>query len=204
MNGTSRVSGADTELYYLGLSTDQIRVSPNFRHRDITASDFGPEVPPEVMANILDANISMVLFHYDERVLDFCVAEALGGLVAGQQGAGMMPGAGLPLGNNLPLLASGNHYVNVQIYSPQLGRPWNFPSAYLTNPLSIPLGTHATEAAIAFRAIPYRYHRYEGSQPLDVFSSGAVVWDRDITSFAGDESTLIGGGGGESSITSSG
>ena len=54
----------------LGLSLDQIKITPRFHHRDVHTDDFGPDIPPEVLWNLADIRINMTLVHYDYDVLD--------------------------------------------------------------------------------------------------------------------------------------
>ncbi len=156
----------------LGLAVDKITVTPRWKHEGIKVDDFGPDIPPELMWNLADCNIRMRLIHYDQAALQICLAESMGGSVFGffapgrpapaiNQGPidGLMAGAGSMMGNNLPVLSSGNHYISLNILSPVLNVPWTFPTAYLdAQPVVIPLGTEASIVDLSWRAIPYAYH----------------------------------------------
>lgn len=171
----------------LGLAVDQIQVTPRWKHRDFRADDFGPDVPPEVMVNIADVQIHMTLIHFDHDVLDGCWSEAMGGAGGEAVDAGgiVLPllgqvlGAGALMGGGLPLLASGNHFISLNLLSPVGKKPYHFPAAYLTeDPVHFPLGTGTSAVALNWRAIPY--HNQTGTQnpfASEIRSSGLVLWD---------------------------
>lgn len=156
----------------LGLAVDNITVKPNFRHLPIKTADYGPEVHAETMVNLADAVVEMTLSHYDKTILDICMSESMGGaiistppasgdLVGQINSAGRLQPAGTTLGRNLPRLASGNHYIGLNIQSPQLNFPWRFLTAYLqAPPLEIPLGTAYSAVKLQWRAIPYSYQPF--------------------------------------------
>lgn len=169
--GNGGVSGTYFEL---GLTDGPITVSPTFRHRDFRCDDFGPEIPVEVLSMMADVRISMNLIHYDDTVLDVCIAESLGN--PGVNTGVFMPSM-RPLGQNRPRLASGCHYISLNLSSPVLTRPWRFWTSYLLgDPVEFPLGTEKTVARVNWRAVPYR-PQVSG---LDVLASGAVLWDRQL------------------------
>jgi hypothetical protein len=182
------ISGANnsgSNLSELGLAEGPVKITFKSSHKDINADDFGPDVPPEVMANLAEASIEMTLVHYDNLILDYCISESMGGTVPGESSggflyAGVLPGAGQLMGNGVPLLASGNHYISLNLDSPQLGFPYRFPSAYLENPTTIPLGTEYSETLLNWRAIPYATPILSGggdNGTQEISSSGSVLWD---------------------------
>lgn len=160
--------------FELGLTSESVRVSPRFIHRDVHIDDFGPDIPVEVINMLADVHIRMILVHYDPQVLTACVGESLGGsLIDGR----MIP-AGTPMGGGFPLGAFGNHYIELTLTSPFLS-PWRFPAAYLTSqPLEIPLGTERSLVQLDWRAIPYT---------IPNFSSGPMAGPVGITFFSGSE-----------------
>ena len=186
------------QLSQLGLAADNVTVTPRYVNRDISVTDFGPNVPAEVMWMLSDVTIRMNLVHYDKAVLDGCTAESM----AGGMGLlnipfaleGYMAPAGSLMGNGLPLLSSGNHYISLNLLSPVLGAPWRFPASYLSDPpFSMPLGTKITPVPLTWRAIPYVPPSTGGgySQSVsglaggltgvgDILSSGVPLWYRTL------------------------
>ncbi len=177
------------------MASEGIRITPRFSHLDIHADDFGPEVPPEVLWQGADCEIRMTLVHYDSAMLDICLQQAMGGarqIVPPIGPTGIFGPIGTPMGSLLPLLASGNFYMSLNLASPVLGMPWHFPACYLTGPpVEIPLGTERTLAVCIWRAIPYVSTFTSGmtltsSGSLDtisfseILSSGAILWDRNV------------------------
>lgn len=170
-------------LSELGLTSDQIKVTPKFSHIDIRCDDFGPEIPAEVMYHLADVRISMTLIHYDREVLNVCIAESMAGapLSLGPTivpFAGTLNPAGTMMGGNLPLFSSGNHYISLNIASPEIHKPWRFPTCYLAqSPVEIPLGTQASMVVLNWRAIPYTHYLSIGDATEELYSSGRVLWD---------------------------
>lgn len=147
---------AGTTIYNLGLAIGSIKVSPKYSHHDIHPDDFGPEVPAEVLSNLMEASIHMTFVHWDIDVMRFCLAEAHGGeRIAGFLGEGVMKGCGIPLGGGKRIWESGNHYVTLAILSEQLGLPWRFPTTYIMGNAILPLGTKRSLLDVTWRAIPY-------------------------------------------------
>ena len=197
-NGTLALSGgiAGGQFHELGLASEQVRITPNFRYRDVFTDNFGPDVPADVLWHLADVTIRLPLIHYDDRVLDAMISESMGGIrdefvpgpgMGPTQRAGICAAAGTPMGGLIPLYLSGNHYFGLQLDGGQAisGRPWRFPACYLTGPpVEYPLGTQVTVPVLTVRAIPYRINQSEltlsGGQmiPNEVFSSGAPLWFR--------------------------
>lgn len=171
-----RADSSIGNLSELGLTTDQIRVTPVFRHRDIDVNAWG-DVPPEVQFKLAEVRISMTLVHYDSNVLEACVSESM----AGAPAFGQLPTAGARMGNNLPRFAAGgangNHYIGLNLASPVGGRPWRFLTSYLTNtPVDIPIGTDRTAVVCNWRCIPYTQDPWNAG----LGSYGAVLFDRTL------------------------
>lgn len=170
-------------LKQLGLAEGPIVVRPIFKTQDMYTDDFGPDVPAEVLMMIAEVNIDMTLIHFDDDVLETCVAEAMGG------GApGVIAGAGTPMGAMLPVGVKGNHYISLNISSTVLGRVWRFPASYLMTNVELPLGTGRTAAKLTWRAIPYvaPQRSFSGNQLTNLnnvgpqeflISKGVVLWD---------------------------
>ncbi len=173
---------------------DSIVVTPHYYHRDVKTSDYGARGAADVMADVGDCNIAMTLIHYDIRVLDVCVDQAMAGaggkLNPGSDfPAGIMPHAGTLLGNGLPMFASGNYLVSLNLPAQQMTDtegnqrpdllPWHFPSAYLAEtPAVFPLGTRASAVRLNWRAFPYL--PLPTSPSFDFASSGVVLWNHTL------------------------
>lgn len=185
VKGGAHMSGrAIGDLTELGLSVDDVRITPRFVHADMKVDDFGPDIPADVMWNLADVTIRFTLIHYDEDALDVCLRESMGGgnILAN---AGTFSTAGRPLGRGLPLLSSGNCFISLNLLSPILDKPWNFPASYLTGPpVEIPLGVNATKAVCTWRAIPYKPLVGSGQtivlsgRTQEIASSGVPLWFR--------------------------
>lgn len=178
-------NNSSSARFELGLSSREIRITPRFVHRDINVDDFGSDIPVEVLNMMADVTIRMELVHYDKDVLDACQIESQGG-DASRTTVGSLPPAGLPLGNFVQLLASGCHFISLNLTSPQLNFPWRFRACYLTGPpVEIPIGTERTLAQVNWRAIPYRAPTLgvivSGFSPFaEVMSSGVPLFDRTL------------------------
>ncbi len=187
INGESMVTvkgGAHTSgirnVTQLALASEGIIVSPRIYSHSVKVDDFGPYVPPEVMIQIAEVNISMTLVHTDYDVLRECIAESIGGMTTW----GMLSPAGTMMGRGKALYTSGCHWMGLSIASPFMGIPWTFPSAYLPSPpINIPLGTTRMLIQLDWRAIPYVVMQSGGapytsgdSRGIEIQSSGAVLW----------------------------
>jgi hypothetical protein len=172
-------------LSELGLTSEAITVEPRFRYRDVNVADFGPDVPAEVQWMLADAVVRMTLVHHDWNVLDVCMIESMGGgsvvfddggvnlpdpdrpgdlLFRRTQLAGSLAPAGTLMGNGLPMFASGNHYVSLNLTSPVNRKPWRFRSCYLAErPVVYPVGARCSEVQLTWRAIPYVPIYYSGT-----------------------------------------
>lgn len=175
-------------LRELGLTIDQIHVSPQPYHAPVLVNDFGPQCPAEIMWQLASADIRMNLIHIDNEVLKLCVDEAMAGSVDGT-----LAPAGLTLGHGLQIFASGNHFVSLNLITNPFGGldPYRFRTSYITShpPIDVPLGTEVSIVQLTFHAIPYqpmfiRKTEIGASgamtvlQDVEVISSGAVLWDR--------------------------
>lgn len=162
-------------LQELGLCDGEIRITPNFYHKDINCDDFGPNVPAEVMFNLADVTISMTLVHFDDAILDACINNSMAG-----SSDGTLAGAGTLMGNNKATLGNGNFFISLNLVSTQLGTI-RFPTSYLAvQPEKLPIGTKRSLVELNWRAIPYK-NLGSSATPTEPISKGAILW-----SFTGD------------------
>lgn len=143
VNGNTLVTVDGSEL---GLTEAPINISINVHHLDVMIQTFGGNqgVPGDVQQMLADATITMALVYFDPSVLDAALAKSIGG------GNGTMPVAG-------QLMGQASKFCNLNLSSPTGGKPWTFPSAYLTGtPLNYPIGNERTVAVMTWRAIPYK------------------------------------------------
>ena len=142
----------------LGLSYGPIRIIPSFKHQDLKADDFGPDVPPNVLWMLGTCTISMTLIHFDEQVLDDVINKSMGG-----SEDGVLAAAGTPMNDN---------YVSLNIQPSGIALPWSFPSAYLADsPFEYPLGSQVSAVVLRWRAIPF-------TSAVNPSSQGAALWSR--------------------------
>lgn len=141
----------------LGLTSEQIKISPTFYSTEVHCDGFGPNVPAEVMSNLADVRIGMDLIHFDPKILDTCIKEAMFGGASVPLGASDLPDAGALMGNGGALYSSGNHFLSMFITSPNQTTPWFFPSLYLAGlPVEIPIGVGVSIVRCHWRAIAYK------------------------------------------------
>jgi len=183
--------GESGTLHELGLAVDEVRITPTYHHRDISPDDYGGQAPAEVMTLLAEAEIRMRLVHYDVDVLDAVLAESQG-LDGALFFAGRLAPAGTLLGGFSQRvagrIASGCHFMSLNILSPQLNFPWRFPAAYLQQPpIDLPLGVRRTLVDLNWRAVPYTVPPLTvlpvvGNPigPGEILSSGVVLWDHTL------------------------
>lgn len=149
--------GRLNSLSQLGLAAAEARISPRFYYQDMIVDDFGPHVPAEVHWALADVTITMTLIHFDETILEACWIESMGGEPNNLFGAfGQLVGAGRPMGGGQNPGQANCHYISLNLTSPVLKLPWNFPTAYLTGqPLDYLIGAAASLVPLSWRAIPY-------------------------------------------------
>ena len=167
VQGGAHISGSISTRSELGLSNTQIRVAPKWNHGPIMADDFRGDVPPELQYRLLEARVRMSLVDIDYEVLQACVVEAnVGGQVLGARAnpvapAGAVGRPGGTLGRGKPVLASGNHFIEMILFpvTDPLAVPtpaWRFKAATLTsNPYDENLGVETNIIDLEWRAIPY-------------------------------------------------
>ncbi len=171
VNVRGNVASAIPSLTQLGLSEGDVVVTPNTRHRDINVNAWGPEIPVDLQFFLVDLHVTMTLVHFDRAVLDAVYNES----VCGPSAIGQMGHAGQRMGNNQPRFAATNHYIGLNLTSPDGGIPWRFFFAYMTGPpYTFPLGTERALVVCNFRVIPYT------QDPYGVAGTGAQnyqLWD---------------------------
>lgn len=164
------VNTAIAQLSQLGLSDGPIPVSPKLYHKDINVDAWG-ETPADVQWMLGELNLRFTLIHVDLAVLEACVQEAMGGAAA----LGQFAKAGTRMGGNNARFAAGNHYVGLNITSPDGARPWRFYYAYLAdNPFDWPLGTEKSVISVNWRVVGYVQDPWGGGQGAQNYT----LWDR--------------------------
>lgn len=176
INGESMVmvkggsGSAISETAQLGLSDGPIRISIEFRHKDIQVDAFGGEVPPEVQWMLASATISMTLVHFDIDVLEACIQESMSSSAAD----GTMSRAGELMGGGVDRFGAGWSYISLGILSPVASEPWRFYASYLTgNPITVPLGIEKSLVQMNWRAIPYQLDPWGNGTG----AQGAILYD---------------------------
>lgn len=140
VNGNTMIYANGVEL---GLAEGQVSITINPRQMDINVSTFWTAVPAEIQAMLADATIQMNLVNFDVGVLNTCELQSYGA-----SSDGIMPVAGVLMG------ATGK-FISLNIASPVGQQPWTFPSAFLVNSPSWPLGNERSVVSLSWRAIPY-------------------------------------------------
>jgi hypothetical protein len=189
--------GGEETTHELGLTLGPVRVVPNLVHRDIRVDDFGPDIPAEIMSTLADAQIHMTLVHFDDDVLDKCIANSMGGQYRASGFSdtlvgGVFAGAGSLLGNGKQVGEPGNNFITLILTTTNASAlnvvaPYRFPTAYIcANPLDIPLGTERSLVTVRWRAIAYvpPFPATEATVPTsstipqEIKSRGSVLWYR--------------------------
>ena len=175
INGESLVtvrgsaSSAIASVQQLGLTSDRIRITPNYNHLPVNADAWG-QAPFEMQFMLATVSLSMTLVHFDRTILAACQQESMGGSAS----EGQLTRAGTRLGSNASLFAAGNHYISVGITSPQAGQPWNFFFCFMTGPpMEFPLGTERSLVVVNFQAIPAANDPWQ----LGLGAQGAYIFD---------------------------
>ncbi len=148
------VGGTLTEL---GLAKDTVKVHFYAHHERVQVDDYGSEVEADAYSQLVDAQIRMNLIHYDQDVLDTCLAESMGGIPGTP---GTFAPAGTLLGGGRPIFASGNHYISLSLASASppgdVQKIDRFPACRIIQPpLVFPLGAQASVVEVTWKAIPY-------------------------------------------------
>lgn len=168
---SSFLSDIDGEELGLTDGNGKVTILPNYKHKDVRYDDFGDEIPPEVLWNLVDVDISMTLVHFDSAILSACISESAGGGIEGT-----LQGAGQPMGAGKPMYDPLNHYITLHLSSPgPANNPWRFKACYLARrPVVIPLSAERSLVQCIWRAIPYVPFSTGQSEML---SKGTVIWD---------------------------
>lgn len=157
-------------LTELGLAEGPIRVTLDFHHRPINLDAWGAEVPIDMQWMLAGANIAINFINFDRTILDICMIESMGGAPA----IGQMQRAGPRLGGGNARFAQNNHFISLNIASPQASKPWRFYSTYMVgSPVDFPLGTEKSVVQTTWRAIPYAVDPWGAG----LGARGVVLWD---------------------------
>ena len=161
-------------LSELGLTSDPITITVEYKHLEIGVNAYG-QVPPELQGMGMMARVNMTLVHFDQDVLDACLAEAL----AGSPGFGQLGHAGALMGNGLPRFApggaNGNHFIGLNLISALGAPPWRFLYAQLAGqPMTYPIGAERSLVQLQWTAFPYSQDPWNNGNG----SYGVTVFDR--------------------------
>jgi hypothetical protein len=156
------------DLSELGLAEDFIRITPMLFHEDMFVDDFGLHVPADVLISMYYALVKMVLIHYDQDILDTCIAACQGSLTAGVCGF-----------SGTPLFAAGfGIRLNIKCMNE---RPYRFYQAYLMDNVDIPIGAKRTAAELTWCCLPLsvdsEFVAKEGYID-EIVSPNSLIWDR--------------------------
>ncbi len=176
-------------LSELGLCTrGGVTITPTFYHTPVNINEFGPNIPVELLNDLMLVDVSFTLSHYDLDILNIMMAESVGG-------APFTPGPsirpitgtfnkrGTLLGGGRQMYASGNHLFSVGITWEDF--PFTFISCHLNGP-QFPVGVETSYPRVSVRCFPY-VPLFSGSlnQPttsgmyFEASSSGVPLWLND-------------------------
>ncbi len=144
-----------TTFQDLGLCSDSVSITPNFKQMDIAVDAWGGSEgpPPEIQWMLADVDISLTLVHYDDTVLNNCIRQSMGGRAIGR-----VARAGTRMGGGFAVGVAGNQFMNLLLTAPipTADRVWYFPATYLTGPPEVyPIGVQRSLVQLKFRAIPF-------------------------------------------------
>lgn len=159
-------------LSQLGLTSDPIQVTEEYRHLEIQVDAYG-RVPPEAQSMGMVARVQMNLVHFDAAVLAACVQAAN----AGAPAEGALGHAGALMGGGVARFQPGNNYIGLNIQSAIGAQPWRFLFAYLAQtPLVWPLGAERSVVPLTWYAVPYSVDPWNNGQG----SYGVYVFDHNL------------------------
>lgn len=175
----------------LGLSTEQIIITPSYKKKDMIIDNYGPDVPIDVVAYMSECTIEMSLVHFDASILNICLGESNGGLMMDNllfdandepfrtANVGKAGKAGSLLGKGYDYFASGNNFISLTLKSvqpiPLGGTTIRFKTSYISDRVVYPLGTKYTAVDLTWRAIPYvPFYSQEISGGLRFFDHSSV------------------------------
>ena len=167
-----KVRNAAIGTQELGLSDSSIVITPTFKSMDIAVDTWGSTKgpPPEIQSFLAEASVSMTLVHFDQSVLNSCIAQSMAASTAGT-----LSHAGTLMGGNAALQASGNYYIQLGLSAPIGGQPWTFFACKLEGNYSYPVGTERSVVRLNWRVIPYP----PGGDPWNggQGANGVVLWN---------------------------
>lgn len=149
-------------LVTLGMSQAGIEVRISRKKRAVMSDAAGPDVPAELQAMGMEADVSVDLIAWDTAVLAATLA-----LASGTSGGGAFEGI---VGQPGALVGTQLFYFALYLPSTATG-PYYFPTATIRNPDSIKVGTEYAPQRIQFYAWPFT------SAP-SLTSTGNVLYQR--------------------------
>ena len=172
-----RSDSAIGTLTQLGLTSEPIRVTEEYKHLEIGVDAYG-YVPPEIQGMGMVARVDMTLVHFDAAILQACIAESLSAPAEGQLGhAGALVGNGQA--RFAPGVLTGNHYIGLNIQSAIGQQAWRFLySVLLGTPTVWPLGAERSLVRASWLAVPYSADPWNNGTG----SYGVTVWDHSLDS----------------------
>jgi hypothetical protein len=160
INGQCLVSYNGSEL---GLTDNvgRVTITPSPHHLPIEVDGWFT-VSPERQCTLLDCTISMTLVHFDIAIFETAMVNSTQG-----SAEGTMPRGGVLLGGS-------GGYKTLLLSSPgPANNTWTFPSAYIKDNYSLPIGAERSLLQLVWHAIPYTADPYNGgnwSQGVQVYT----------------------------------
>lgn len=179
--------GRFDEVTELGITSEPVIIRPRYFHHPVLVSDFGKDVPVDVLTMTSYVDVSMTLVHFDYEVLQQCMGLAMGNsipTVGSNNFDGTVASAGTPLGGGGEIGSSKNKFVSVNLLPgltdlDTLAIPWRFRQCYLNSePIEIPLGTLHSQVRLNWRCLPYVVPTLEDG--WDVQSDRVVIFDHEF------------------------
>lgn len=160
----------------LGLTDHSISISVDNHRLRIRVDAFG-DGPPESQFMGASAMVRTTLVHFDDDILDFCVAEGWGNSPA----FGTLGHAGSLMGNGKARFApggiNGNHFLGLNLYSALGQKAWRFFFTTLANsPIEFPIGTERSLVQVNWEALPYSVDPWNNGNG----SYGVPIWDHTL------------------------
>lgn len=156
----------------LGLTSDQIQITPVYQKRDVLINNFAG-APIDKMNRLAMAYITTNFVHFDEDVLDVCFRESLAGGGDPSNRGFSFGKSGRLLGNGLPMYASGNYLLGMALISTDATRQWRFPSVFVDERVVFPIGSERSIVSVTWGILPYVPY----SAGKDYSSLSGKLWD---------------------------
>lgn len=184
-NTTDASSEEEVFFVELGMTSESTQITVNYGQTDVYTDDYVPGAPAEVLTGMYrDAFISMTLVHFDEDVLNMCIANAAGSSDAALQGS-----PGVPMGRWKDVTEEGCFYVELYLQpairfgleqglvTARQEKPWKFFHAYLQGNWTYPIGAEKSLVKLQWRAVPY-YKPTDISATTEIKGSEGQLFDR--------------------------